>query len=46
MKMVGHTTESIHRRQAIVDEDMLVQAGQKSAAYHEDSKVEVKSEIE
>jgi hypothetical protein len=44
MKMVGHKTESIYRRYAIVDEGMLVEAREKLAVFHENSKVKVKSE--
>lgn len=34
MKMVGHKTESIYRRQAIADESMLQEAGEKLARLH------------
>jgi hypothetical protein len=33
MKMVGHKTEAIYRRYAIVDELMLREGGEKLAAY-------------
>lgn len=33
MKMVGHKTEAIYRRYAIVDEAMLREGGEKLAAY-------------
>jgi hypothetical protein len=35
MKMVGHKTEAIYRRYAIVDEAMLQEGGAKLAAYAE-----------
>jgi hypothetical protein len=35
MAMVGHKTESIYRRYAIVDEVMLHEGGAKLAAYSE-----------
>jgi len=35
MAMVGHKTEAIYRRYAIVDESMLQEGGAKLAAYAE-----------
>ena len=37
MAMVGHKTESIYRRYAIVDELMLREGAEKLAAYSEDT---------
>ena len=38
MKMVGHRTEAIYRRYAIADESMLVEAGVKLAALHQEER--------
>ena len=48
MAMVGHRTESIYRRYAIVDEVMLREGAAKLAAYSEQGKVlsKVKGETE
>ncbi len=35
MKMIGHRTESIYRRYAIVDETMLREGAEKLSAFHE-----------
>jgi hypothetical protein len=35
MKMVGHQTESVYRRYAIVNESDLTSGSEKLAAYHE-----------
>jgi len=35
MKMVGHKTESVYRRYAIVDEGMLREGAAKLAALHQ-----------
>ena len=39
MKMIGHKTESIYRRYAIVDEAMLREGAEKLAAYADQGKV-------
>lgn len=41
MKMVGHKTEAMYRRYAIVEESVLVDAGQKLAALHETQRAAV-----
>jgi hypothetical protein len=38
MKLVGHQTESVYRRYAIVDEAMLKEGAEKLAAYHATAK--------
>ncbi len=44
MKTVGHKTESIYRRYAIVDEQMLREAAEKLDAWTDDQLVKAKAE--
>ena len=37
MKMIGHKTEAIYRRYAIVDQAMLVEAGEKIGRFQTDT---------
>jgi hypothetical protein len=39
MAMVGHKTESVYRRYAIVEEGMLNEAGVKLQRFYDDAKV-------
>ena len=46
MKVVGHKTEAIYRRYAIVDEVMMREASEKPAAFHEREKLPVPKKVQ
>lgn len=46
MAMVGHKTEAIYRRYAIVDEAMLHEGGAKLETWHIEQKVNAHAEAE